>query len=253
MEQIVQICVGSLVKSTSNLKNLNGLSIYLAKDTNPTSLNILKLILLLYKTNIANNMKLDINAVREITINEQKVQESIASSLMNNPQNYALEILELLVKYYDVDLDNTRISGKTSFFNFAVSMMKIEERNHPFYHRYDMTDKKLDIIEFVIKYSLATEEDLDDIHTVLNRCLENKYGYTDYQLLRMKNIHDYINLIDSLKGKGILESSGLVQAKDKYDVTLYPTEEIGKIGLVNDDCQYILNRIPNLIANGIIN
>ena len=252
MEQIEQICVGSLVRSTSSLKDLNGLSIYLAKDTNPTALNILKLILLLYKTNLANKMKLNINATKESIIEDHKVQESIASSLMANPQNYALEILELLVKYYDVDLTNPRISSKSSFFNFAVSMLKIEDKKSPFYHRYDMTDKKLDIIEFVIKYNLATEEDLDDIHTITSRCLENKYGYTDYQLLRIKNIHDYINLIDSIKSKIELEKTSLIQSKEKYEDKLYPNEEIGKIGLGNDDCQYILNKIPNLISKGII-
>ncbi len=267
MEHCYTICALKILNDkTNDLTNLNELGIYLAKETNPNALKTLKLIILASE-NKKLNKEFEIDSVKsykETILNDvYKRQETITNNLSINPQQLGLELMEFIIHNYPVNLHLTPYNSDYSLLDFWLrSFENIEYSYDSFYKRYDMIDKKLDIIDYLINNSLIDEDDINNIIYRLEACIERKYNYTEEQLFRMKEIINRIKLKEKIS-KLVDEKKIIINlSKDetinllannqptKHDAKerkLYFRNELLNYDMTNDDCAYIYDTIPKLI------
>mgnify|MGYP003313488433 CR=1 FL=1 len=279
MQDYVKSSIAILNDTTKELNNLNQLGIYLSKQININALKTLKLIILASETNKLNK-PFDINYVgtyiESIDIKTSEVykqKENIAGNLAMNPQNFALELFEYIIKNYHINL-NFKCYGIYSIFdvwNNSLRRMEYDERDI-FYKRYDMINKKLDIFEFLIYNGLLTKRQLDELvnnYAIVvdeDRYLTNeqkqKIGQMIIDLIKSKNEHKYISSIKNIskeqRDKYHDQVDRIMGISRKPNLEIYSNcknnakEELKKYKMENDQCAYIINEIPRLIKQKTI-
>ena len=274
MNCYVESGIHILNDTTKDLENLNELGIYLARETNVDALKSLKLIVLASETKLLEK-SFDINYVKTYTNSFEnsiyKRNETVFGNLAVNPQNFGLELADYILHNYKVDLGiEPFTSGYTIFDFFARSFARIEYDEDPFYKRYDMIDKKLDMVSYMLDYELLDNSQTDLLLTYFDRCIQNKYHYTKEQLLKMKEM---INQVDSKQQIRLTIEDLFKQNKIKSD---YSKEELSKkllsankdnnkscditksfsrlenYCMLNDQCTYMLHTIPMLVKEKVI-
>lgn len=274
MNCYVESGIHILNDTTKDLENLNELGIYLARGTNVDALKSLKLIVLASETKLLEK-SFDINYVKTYTNSFEnsiyKRNETVFGNLAVNPQNFGLELADYILHNYKVDLGiEPFTSGYTIFDFFARSFARIEYDEDPFYKRYDMIDKKLDMVSYMLDYELLDNSQTDLLLTYFDRCIQNKYHYTKEQLLKMKEM---INQVDSKQQIRLTIEDLFKQNKIKSD---YSKEELSKkllsankdnsessditksfsrlenYCMLNDQCTYMLRTIPRLVKEKVI-
>lgn len=280
MNCYVESGIHILNDTTKDLENLNELGIYLARETNVDALKLLKLIVLASETKLLEK-SFDINHVKTYTDPFEnsiynsiyKRNETVFGNLAVNPQNLGLELADYILHNYKVDLNiEPFTTGYTIFDFFARSFARIEYDEDPFYKRYDMIDKKLDMISYMLDYELLDNIQTDLLLTYFDRCIQNKYSYTNEQLLKMKEITNQVNSkrqiiltveelfkqdkIKSDYSKEELSKKLLSTNKDK-DVNKPSdiTESFNRLEnywMLNDQCTYMLRTIPRLVKEKVI-
>lgn len=278
MNCYVESGIHILNDTTKDLENLNELGIYLARETNVDALKSLKLIVLASETKLLEK-SFDINYVKTYTNSfENSIYNSIYKrnatvfgNLAVNPQNFGLELADYILHNYKVDLGiEPFTSGYTIFDFFARSFARIEYDEDPFYKRYDMIDKKLDMVSYMLDYELLDNSQTDLLLTCFDRCIQNKYHYTKEQLLKMKEMINQVELKQQIR---LTIEDLFKQNKIKSD---YSKEELSKkllsankdnnkssdinksfsrlenYCMLNDQCTYMLRTIPRLVKEKVI-
>lgn len=196
MSIITENGIDTLNYVTKDLDNLDDLGIYLDKETDINALKILKFIILVGR---CNYLKKDFNINKESTITDEygkERKENIITNLSTNPQYFALELIENIIHNEKVDFSLEPLcNGMTSFDFWVRSLNRIEYDQDKFYKIYDMINKKLDIISYMIDFELLSNENIKSLIDALEICVENKFSYTNEQLFIMKEI------INTLKQK----------------------------------------------------
>lgn len=260
--------------TTKDLKNLNELAIYLAKQTDINALKSLKLLILASKNSMLDK-NFDINSVKSYTEtiihNTYKRNESVVGNLSMNPQNIGLELMDYILKNYKIDLNvQPYDSGYTIFDFWARSFARIEYDQDIFYKRYDMIDKKLEIASYMIQNELLDVNQIDFLLTSFDKCIQRKNSYTREQLSRMQEIFDNIKLKNQLE----LNAANLITqnkielncSKDEFIKKLSSIEsqvesssnrrdfwdELSNYQMLNDQCVYMLKTIPTLVKEKVI-
>lgn len=266
--------IAILNDTTKDLKNLNELGIYLAKQTDIDALKSLKLLILASENSMLDK-DFDINSVKSYTEtfmrDTYKRNESVVGNLSMNPQNIGLELMDYILKNYKIDLTvQPYDSGYTIFDFWARSFARIEDDQDTFYKRYDMIDKKLEIASYMIQNGLLDVSQIDFLLTSFDRCIQRKHSYTREQLLRMQEIFDSVKLKEQLE----LNVANLITqnkielncSKDELVKKLLSIEsqvesssnrrdswdELSNYQMLNDQCVYMLQTIPTLVKKKVI-
>lgn len=278
MNYYVKSGIDILNDTTKDLKNLNELGIYLAKQTDIYALKSLKLLILASENSMLEK-DFDINNVKSYTKpimrdtympGIYKINESVVINLSMNPQNTGLELMDYILKNHKIDLTvNLHNNGYTIFDFWARSFARIEDNQDIFYKRYDMIDKKLEIVSYVIQNELLDVNQIDFLLTSFDRCIQRKHSYTKEQLLKMKEIFDNIKLKEQLE---LNVANIITQNKIKLNCSkaefikeLSPTEsqvnfssrrnfwnELSNYQMLSDQCEYMLQTIPILVKKKVI-
>lgn len=274
MNCYVESGIHILNDTTKDLENLNELGIYLARETNVDALKLLKLIVLASETKLLEK-SFDINHVKTYTDPFEnsiyKRNETVFGNLAVNPQNLGLELADYILHNYKVDLNiEPFTTGYTIFDFFARSFARIEYDEDPFYKRYDMIDKKLDMVSYMLDYELLDNIQTDLLLTYFDRCIQNKYSYTNEQLLKMKEITNQVNskrqIIltveelfkqDKIKSDYSKEelSKKLLSANKDNNKSSDITKSFSRLEnycMLNDQCTYMLRTIPMLVKEKVI-
>lgn len=272
MNCYVRSGISILNDTTKDLKNLNELGIYLAKQTNVDALKSLKLIILASKANVMDK-DFDINSVNSYTETfrkeTHKKNETIFSNLSFNPQNFGLELMDYILHNYKVDLNVEPFdSGYTVVDFFVRSFARIEYDEDNFYKRYDMTDKKLDMVSYILDNDLLNDRQSELLMTAFNRCILNKHSYTSEQLLRMQKIINDLNFKNQVKNniESLLTENKIITTVSKEELTkqilsskksysdnkISPFAELENYEMQNDQCIYMLRTIPSLVKKKTI-
>lgn len=274
MNYYVKSGIAILNDTTKDLKNLNKLGIYLAKQTDIDALKSLKLLILASENSMLDK-DFDINSVKSYTEtfmrDTYKRNESVVGNLSMNPQNIGLELMDYILKNYKIDLTvQPYDSGYTIFDFWARSFARIEDDQDTFYKRYDMIDKKLEIASYMIQNGLLDVSQIDFLLTSFDRCIQRKHSYTREQLLRMQEIFDSVKLKEQLE----LNVANLITqnkielncSKDELVKKLLSIEsqvesssnrrdswdELSNYQMLNDQCVYMLQTIPTLVKKKVI-
>lgn len=274
MNCYVKSGIAILNDTTKDLKNLNELGIYLAKQTDIDALKSLKLLILASENSMLDK-DFDINSVKSYTEtfirDTYKRNESVVGNLSMNPQNIGLELMDYILKNYKIDLTvQPYDSGYTIFDFWARSFARIENDQDTFYKRYDMIDKKLEIASYMIQNGLLDVSQIDFLLTSFDRCIQRKHSYTREQLLRMQKIFDSVKLKEQLE----LNVANLITqnkielncSKDELVKKLLSIEsqvesssnrrdswdELSNYQMLNDQCVYMLQTIPTLVKKKVI-
>lgn len=274
MNCYVKSGISILNDTTRNLKNLNELGIYLAKQTDVDALKSLKL-LILASENSKLNKDFDIDSIKSTTetiIGDMyQRNETIVGNLSMNPQNIGLELMDYILHNYKVDLTIQPYDrGYTIFEFWARSFARIEYDQDIFYKRYDMINKKLEIASYMIQNELLDNEQIDFVLTSLDRYLQRKYSYTWEQLLKMQEIFNSIKLKEQLETnvtnlitmKQIEINCSkdeflkkLLSPKNQLKVSFDKKDSLNELlnyEMQNDQCIYMLQTNPALIKKKII-
>lgn len=274
MNCYVKSGIAILNDTTKDLKNLNELGIYLAKQTDIDALKSLKLLILASENSMLDK-DFDINSVKSYTEtfmrDTYKRNESVVGNLSMNPQNIGLELMDYILKNYKIDLTvQPYNSGYTIFDFWARSFARIEDDQDTFYKRYDMIDKKLEIASYMIQNGLLDVNQIDFLLTSFDRCIQRKHSYTREQLLIMQEIFDSVKLKEQLE----LNVANLITqnkielncSKDELVKKLLSIEsqvesssnrrdswdELSNYQMLNDQCVYMLQTIPTLVKKKVI-
>lgn len=274
MNCYVESGIAILNDTTKDLKNLNELGIYLAKQTDIDALKSLKLLILASENSMLDK-EFDINSIKSYTEtimhDTYKRYESVFGNLSMNPQNIGLELMYYILQNYKVDLTvQPYDSGYTIFDLWARSFARIEDDQDIFYKRYDMIDKKLEITSYMIRNGLLDVDQTDFLLALFDRCIKRKHSYTGEQLLRMQEIFNSIKLKEQLE----LNVTSLI-TQNKIKLNCSKEEAIKKILSIesqvespsnkkdswnelsnyqmgNGQCVYMLQTIPTLVKKKVI-
>ena len=274
MNDYVRNGIEILNDTTKELKKLDELGIYLAKQTDVNALKTLKL-LILASQNLRLEKDFDIKHIKtypEIILGEKRIiNETVIGNLSMNPQNIGLELMEYILHNFQIDLSVEPCSSGYTIFDFWMrSFVRIENDQDVFYKRYDMIDKKLEILSFMLKKRILNTNQIDFLLTIFERCIQRKLGYSKEQLLKMQEIFNQIKLNEKL----IFEINRLAARKkivincnkeELFDDLFMPKmqddgcftkndawDELLNYQMLNDQCTYMLNTIPMLVKEQII-
>lgn len=274
MNCYVKSGIAILNDTTKDLKNLNELGIYLAKQTDIDALKSLKLLILASENSMLDK-DFDINSVKSYTEtimrDTYKRNESVVGNLSMNPQNIGLELMDYILKNYKVDLTVQPYgSGYTIFDFWARSFARIEDDKDIFYKRYDMIDKKLEIVSYMIEKGLLDVNQIDFLLTSFERCIQRKHSYTREQLLRMQDIFNSIKLKEQLEfnvANLIIQNKIILNcSKDEFIKKLSSIkkqvesssdrrdswDELSNYQMLNAQYIYMLQTIPTLVKKKVI-
>ena len=161
----------------------------------------------------------------------------------------------------------------TIFDNWTRSLRRMDYDDMDFfYKRYDMIDKKLDIIDFMIENGLLTKKQLNELIYTYTTCVDNNNNFTAEQKQRMKSkieqliqfdkLHKHISATKNLskekreKEHDIIDKITGISRNINYEIysncRTNAEEEIQNYKMQNDQCHYMLNEIPRLIKHKII-
>lgn len=279
MQDYVRSGITILNDVTGELDDLNKLGIYLAKQTDINALKTLKLLILastnkrLYKTFDINYINTFTYLKENVTGIEHKRKENIVSNLSLNPQNFALELMEYIVKNYPIDLDFKcyGIYSILDMWNRSFQRMEYSDMD-PFYKRYDMVDKKMDILDFYLKNGLLSNEQITSLIETYTSCLDGESKFTKEQFQRMERtiikVGQYQNLQESVSKLRNLTKEEIKLKQDEIDsimgISKNPNFEIYEKSrknarvelqnyrMENDQCTYMLYKVPTIIKEKIL-
>lgn len=279
MQDYVRNGIDILNDVTVNLSDLNKLGIYLAKQTDINALKTLKLLILastdkrLYKTFDINSINTFTYLKENVTGIEHKQKENIVSNLSLNPQNFALELMEYIVKNYPIDLDFKcyGIYSILDMWNRSFQRMEYNDMD-PFYKRYDMIDKKMDILEFYFKNGLFSNEQITSLIETYTSCLDGESKFTKEQLQRMEStiikFNQYQKLQVSVSKLRNLTKEEIKLSQDEIDSIMGISKnpkfeiyedsrknarvELQNYRMENDQCTYMLYQVPTIIKEKIL-
>lgn len=274
MNCYVKSGIAILNNTTKDLKNLNELGIYLAKQTDIDALKSLKLLILASENSMLDK-DFDINSIKSYTEtimrDTYKRYESVVGNLSMNPQNIGLELMYYILQNYKVDLTvQLYDNGYTIFDYWARSFARIEDDQDIFYKRYDMIDKKLEIASYMIRNGLLDVNQTDFLLTSFDRCIQRKHSYTREQLLRMQEIFNSIKLKEQLelnvvnlitqnkielncsKDEVIKKLSSIESQIESSSNRKDSWDELSNYQMLNDQCVYMLQTIPTLAKKKVI-
>lgn len=250
MNVYVSMGMNVLFDLKKDLKDFNELSIYLAKQPNPDALKTLKLLILASEYYWPND--LDINSIRKykIVTSSNYVynrNESIVGNLSSNPQNIGLELMDLIIHNYDVNLEirPNDASWYTITDIMAFSFSEIEKDQNTFYKRYDMVDKRLDIINYLIDNELINARQKDNINKRLKICIKYKYGYTEAQLLKMQIIIAKLNLQNNVSN--LIRNKELFSRYDKNETIRQLLKSNEDSSISNDRRRLFFNELEKYV------
>lgn len=210
-------------------------AVMLAGDSRPEALKCLKLLILtdvgVVDCKLKN--KLDLNQMFNFyKMHDNRricYQKNLFGVLSTNPQNLALDLMEYLLYHYDVlveirsDDDNCTYS---MIDEWMYGFSGIEDDGNIFYKRYDMVEKRLQLLAYIIKNKKLSIEFMEKINLILTDCINNGYGYSDVDIVKMRLIVEYVKFkqkLTSLLNKGVIKFS-------------YPVERVYKtFGVSVDD------------------
>lgn len=265
MSIITENGIDTLNYVTKDLDNLDDLGIYLAKETDINALKILKFMILVGR---CNYLKKDFNINKESTIVDEygrERKENIITNLSTNPQYFALELIENIIHNEKVDLSLEPFSnGMTSFDFWVRSLNRIEYDQDKFYKRYDMINKKLDIISYMIDLELLSNEDIKSLIDALEICVEKKFSYTNEQLFIMKEIINTLKQKEELRRNAVnllvknkislncskenfLRELFLTSSKKESIPQISKIDELLEYQLLNDQITYMTDKMPKVI------
>lgn len=260
---------------TKELKNLNGLGIYLSKQTDINALKTLKLIILSHETGRIDK-RLDItatNTYKQLSSTDNKKKENIAGNLSMNPQNFALELLEYLSKNYFINYGFECYGIYSILENWLRSFKRMDFCDIDlFYKRYDMVDKKIDIIEFLISNGLLNKSQINNILQTYQQILNSYTSFNKEQLQRLQQdlniMIDYYNLHNKIsysrqltkedkdREHNLIDKQFSIYRKPNkaiFDGCKQNAErELQDYIMENDQCLYMTHEIPRLIKEKII-
>ena len=263
MNKKIENGINILNEVTINLLNFNYLAIYLAKQSDINALKTLKLIILAYENKLLKK-DFNINCIRNcipISLEDTSIKkENIIGNLSLNPQHLGLLLMEFIIKNYKIDLSIEPLNNSNTYFDYWIkSFEHIENDQDLFYKRYDLIDKKLEIINYMIQNNLLDNNQINILLSSFNHCLSNEYNYTRNQLFIMKNICDKLKIneedLENLKHQDLAQININQSIIDNSN--LLNKQEIMKLELENfilgeDQCSYMLNQIPILTKKDII-
>ena len=257
---------------TKELKNLNGLGRYLSRQIDINALKTLKLMILSQQTGKIDK-KLDINASEKMSSLDGSKRTNIVGNLSLNPQNFALELLQYLSNNCFIDYSFECYDKFSILENWLNSFRKMDFCDTDlFYKRYDMIDKKMDIIEFLIKNGLLKKSQINSILYAYQKVLSSYTNFSKEQLQRMYEIIDimtrYYRLHNRISNsKQLSKEEKDIQHKlidEQFSIYRKPKIEVfndcknnAEIELDNymleqQQYSYIKNEIPRLIKEKII-
>lgn len=274
MNCYVESGIAILNDTTKDLKNLNELGIYLAKQTDIDALKSLKLLILASENSMLEK-DFDINGIKSYSEkfmhDTYRRYESVVGNLSMNPQNIGLELMYYILQNYKVDLTVQPYDSSYTIFDFwARSFARIEYDQDVFYRRYDMIDKKLEIASYMIQNGLLDVDQTDFLLASFNRCIQRKYSYTKEQLLRMQEIYYSIKLKEQLElNVASLINQKKIELNCSYDEIIKKLssierqvesssnrkdswDELSSYQMLNDQCVYMLQTIPTLVKKKVI-
>lgn len=279
MQDYVRSGIRILNDVTKDLEDLNGLGIYLSKQTNIDALKTLKLMVLSHQTGRINK-KFDINAINtytylkeENTGIEHTQQENIIGNLSMNPQNFALEFMEYISKNYPINYNFRCYGTYTILGNWLRSFKLMDFHDEDmFYKRYDMIDKKMDILEFLINNGFINRTQIQSVMDTYKEILEVDNKFNKEQLERMKYTLETMELYYIFHHKTSyskkLSKDEKIKEHDfidrKFDIYRKPNKEVFKNAqknaekelqdyrMRNDQCVYMLYEIPKLIESKVL-
>ena len=279
MQEYVRSGIAILNDETKKLKNLNELVLYLSKATDINALKTLKLIILASETKRLEK-NFDLNYVNKYLELEERgtgikhyQKQNIVGNLAMNPQNFALELFEYISKNYPINW-NFKCYGIYSIFELwerSLERMSYSDMDL-FYKRYDMLDKKLDILDLAINNGSLTKTQIENLINTYSEIIEKDKNLTPIQIQRLinrtKELTQYNLLhkeISSIKGISKETRQKKHDAIDKimgiskqtnneiYENCKKNAEyEIQQYKIQNDQCCYMLYEIPRLIKSKII-
>lgn len=272
MQEYVRSGIKLLNDKTKELENLNELAIYLSKQVDSSSLQILKLIILASETKKLNK-KFDINYIIKAPEEIYSKKQNVSGNLSMNPQRIALNLFEYISKNYPIDW-NFECYGIYSIFDlWLISLLRMGyDVNDLFYQRYDMLDKKLDILDFAIDNGLLQKKQVLELIEIykykekyakdLTPLQKQRIIYRINQLTQYYKLHDHITSIKGIskkaKEKEHEEIDRIMKISRNPANYIYKScRENAKIELenfemLNDDCSYIYEKIPRLIKQKVI-
>lgn len=253
MNCYVRSGIDILKDTTKELENLNELGIYLAKQTDTNAIKSLKLLILATKTNLLNK-EFDINSVKSYTQTfmdgTYKKNESVIGNLSVNPQNIALELMDYILQNFQVDLTlEPHANGYTIFDYWVRSFARIEYDQDRFYKRYDIIDKKISMVSYLLRNRLLNASQIEYLLDSLDICIQKRYSYTKEQLSKMENMVNYVQLAKELE---ILKEFSLTERTlEPFNRRKY-FDDLIDYQMLNDQCVYMLDTIPTLVREKII-
>lgn len=279
MQDYVRSGISILNDVTKDLPNLNNLGIYLSKQTDINALKTLKLLILANETERIDK-PFDINSTNTYTYLkeastgiEHKQKENVVGNLSLNPQNFALELMDYIIKNYPVDLGFECYGIYSILDNWKRSLLRMETDDmDPFYKRYDMIDKKMDILEFMISNGLLKKQQITGLLYTYYACLIGENNFSTEQLQRMQStvnqIHQFNKLHRSISATRNIskeereikhnEIDSIMGISRKPNLEIYNSrrqnaeQELQNYTMQNDQCTYMLNTIPVLVKEKII-
>ena len=105
-----------------------------------------------------------------------------------NPQNFALELFEYISKNYPINW-NFKCYGIYSIFELwerSLERMSYCDMDL-FYKRYDMLDKKLDVLDFAINNGSLTKTQIENLINTYSEIIEKDKNLTPIQIQRLIN------------------------------------------------------------------
>ena len=211
--------------ATEDLNTYNNLAVYLANQHDYFSLITLKFIILTNSLGLLDK-PFDINHVKTTTEDFEQysktTNETIIGNLAENPSNYGLELMEYIIKHYPVNLEviplieSPNNGTRDIIARFADTLANMESDSSKFYKRYDMVDKKIDILTYLIKSGKLCEQDK---FCIVNT-LRNAFGrdFTDeqhFKLQQLKFMLEQKELYDMTVS--FLISDGIITINDGHE------------------------------------
>lgn len=242
MNTYTRIGIAKIDEVTKTLPDLNKLNLFLSNQTDANALKILKLIILSSESHLLEKT-FDINY--SITSNNIYVpNKSIIGNLSKNTQYLALDLMDLLIQYYNCNLNLKITNSEHIFDKWINSFTEIENDQNKFYKRYDLINKKLDIIEFMINNNILTNIKLNFTKDILEICVQNKYDYNNNQLIRIQKIINKIEeTLNFSKDKNFKEKK-IMSSIERRDHIL---NELNNFNFSGEQYHYVNNVIPQII------
>ena len=236
MNNIAFIELKQIIELVDDINNLTDFCAFLAKQNDYKYLRMLEIILLIKTKKYPYlNIKKHIN-FSVITNIHDDYRESIINNLINNPSNYASEILDFIIISFSGKIRNSfnevSYGIYTSFDQLVNYFRNLENSNNNFYKRYDIVEKRLEIIMNLIEKNMVDNNRLQDVEFLFkNKNKKREFNFTERQrmmltiaankislLLKLNDLENKLEKKDFEEFKKLIMSTGNVKQVETIDV-----------------------------------